>query len=88
MLAFERSGRALPGDDRPGTRRRHDRRSGIQLAVELHRPADGVLPMARSPEGLPLGLQLVGRPWGEADLLAVAAWCEDELGFRMGEPAA
>ncbi len=43
-------------------------------------------PCARSPEGLPLGLQLVGRPWGEADLLAVAAWCEDALGFRMGEP--
>ncbi len=43
-------------------------------------------PCARSPEGLPLGLQLVGRPWGEADLLAVAAWCEDTLGFRMGEP--
>ena len=43
-------------------------------------------PMARSPEGLPLGLQLVGRPWGEGGLLAVAAWCEDELGFQMGEP--
>ncbi len=43
-------------------------------------------PCARSPEGLPLGLQLVGRPWGEADLLAAAAWCEDALGFQLGEP--
>ena len=41
---------------------------------------------ARSPEGLPLGLQLVGRAWGEADLLAAAAWCEDALGFQLGEP--
>ena len=43
-------------------------------------------PMGRSLEGLPLGLQLVGRPWGEEGLLAVAAWCEDVLGFQMGEP--
>jgi aspartyl-tRNA(Asn)/glutamyl-tRNA(Gln) amidotransferase subunit A len=45
-------------------------------------------PMARDPEGLPLGLQLVGRPWGEGGLLAVAAWCEDALCFQMGEPMA
>ena len=44
-------------------------------------------PCALSAEGLPLGLQLVGRAWGEADLLAVAAWCEDALGFSPGEPA-
>ena len=43
-------------------------------------------PWRRSPEGLPLGLQLVGRAWGEADLLAAAAWCEDALGFQLGEP--
>ena len=45
-------------------------------------------PCGRGPNGLPLGLQLVGRAWGEADLLAVAAWCEDALGFDLGEPAA
>jgi aspartyl-tRNA(Asn)/glutamyl-tRNA(Gln) amidotransferase subunit A len=44
-------------------------------------------PHARSAEGMPLGLQLIGRAWGEADLLAAAAWCEDALGFEVGEPA-
>jgi aspartyl-tRNA(Asn)/glutamyl-tRNA(Gln) amidotransferase subunit A len=33
-------------------------------------------PAGRSPEGLPLCVQLVGRPWSEADLLTAAAWCE------------
>ena len=32
-----------------------------------------VLPVARSRQGLPLGVQLVGRRWGEMALLAVAA---------------
>jgi hypothetical protein len=31
-----------------------------------------VLPLARSSEGLPLGVQVVGRRWGEMELLAVA----------------
>ncbi len=44
------------------------------------------IPVGRSPEGLPLGLQLVGRAWGEAGLLAAAAWCEEAVGVRMGEP--
>ncbi len=43
-------------------------------------------PCVRGPEGLPLGLQLIGRAWSEADLLAAAAWCEDALGFSLGEP--
>ena len=32
-----------------------------------------VLPAGRSMEGLPIGLQLVGRLWGEMDLLAIGA---------------
>ena len=32
-----------------------------------------VLPAGRSPEGLPIGLQIVGRLWGEMDLLAIGA---------------
>jgi aspartyl-tRNA(Asn)/glutamyl-tRNA(Gln) amidotransferase subunit A len=44
-------------------------------------------PAGRSPEGLPLAVQLVGRPWHEADLLAAAAWCEDALGLEQQEPA-
>jgi aspartyl-tRNA(Asn)/glutamyl-tRNA(Gln) amidotransferase subunit A len=44
-------------------------------------------PAGWSAEGLPLAVQFVGRPWGEADLLAVAAWCEGTLGFDRKEPA-
>jgi aspartyl-tRNA(Asn)/glutamyl-tRNA(Gln) amidotransferase subunit A len=37
--------------------------------------------------GLPLCVQLVGRPWGEAELLAVAAWCEARLAVEERDPA-
>jgi aspartyl-tRNA(Asn)/glutamyl-tRNA(Gln) amidotransferase subunit A len=43
-------------------------------------------PVAKDPTGLPLAIQLVGRPWGEAELFAAAAWCEEALDFEMGEP--
>jgi len=36
-------------------------------------------PVGLSPEGLPLAIQLVGRPFDEARLLAAAAWCEHAL---------
>jgi aspartyl-tRNA(Asn)/glutamyl-tRNA(Gln) amidotransferase subunit A len=39
-----------------------------------------------SPEGLPLAIQLVGRPWEEAQVLAAAAWCEDVLGIEKRVP--
>lgn len=42
-------------------------------------------PVAWSREGLPLALQLVGRPWGEAALFVAAAWCEEVLGFERRE---
>jgi aspartyl-tRNA(Asn)/glutamyl-tRNA(Gln) amidotransferase subunit A len=45
------------------------------------------LPAGRSPEGLPLALQLAGRPWGEGELFAAAAWCEAVLAFDAGAPA-
>src|SRR5208282_579223 len=45
-------------------------------------------PAGRSAEGLPLSIQLVGRPWSEPYLLAVAAWCEEKLGFELPEPPA
>jgi aspartyl-tRNA(Asn)/glutamyl-tRNA(Gln) amidotransferase subunit A len=44
------------------------------------------MPAGRTPDGLPLAIQLVGRPWAEADLLAAAAWCEDALAFPRTEP--
>lgn len=44
------------------------------------------VPCSLSPDGLPLGLQLVGWPYQEGNLLAVAAWCESQLGFSA-EPS-
>ncbi len=43
------------------------------------------LPAGLGPRGLPLGLQLVGRPGDDANLLAVAAWCEAVLGGKEEE---
>jgi Asp-tRNA(Asn)/Glu-tRNA(Gln) amidotransferase A subunit family amidase len=34
--------------------------------------------------GLPLGLQLIGRPYGDVELLRAAAWCERVLEFPGG----
>lgn len=39
-----------------------------------------VLPMGRSAEGLPIGLQIVGRRWGEMELLAIAARLAEVIG--------
>lgn len=48
----------------------------------LGNPA-AVVPVDRSPEGLPIGVQIVGRPWEEEAVLAVAAKIEDVCGgFR------
>jgi aspartyl-tRNA(Asn)/glutamyl-tRNA(Gln) amidotransferase subunit A len=43
-------------------------------------------PVGTSPEGLPLAIQLAGRPWGEEGLFAAAAWCEGVVGANLGEP--
>ncbi len=48
----------------------------------LGNPA-AVVPVGCSPEGLPIGVQIVGRPWEEEAVLAVAAKIEDACGgFR------
>ena len=39
------------------------------------------LPVGRDAKGLPLGAQLVAAPGADAQLLAVAAWCEARLPF-------
>ena len=39
------------------------------------------LPCGLTPDGMPAGIQLVGRPFDEARLLAAAAWCERVIGF-------
>jgi Asp-tRNA(Asn)/Glu-tRNA(Gln) amidotransferase A subunit family amidase len=42
------------------------------------------LPTGLDPSGLPLAQQLVGAAWGEARLLAAAAWCESVIRFDAG----
>jgi len=50
----------------------------------LGNPA-AVVPVGVSPEGLPIGVQVVGRPWEEERVLAVAACIERAGGWK--EPA-
>jgi Asp-tRNA(Asn)/Glu-tRNA(Gln) amidotransferase A subunit family amidase len=45
----------------------------------LGNPA-AVVPVGRSPEGLPIGVQIVGRPWKEEQVLSVAAALEKQRG--------
>ena len=41
------------------------------------------LPCGLTPDGLPVGIQLIGRPHCEGSLLGVARWCEGVLGFEV-----
>lgn len=43
-------------------------------------------PCGLADDGLPIALQLVGRPFGEARLFAAAAWCERIVGFDLRPP--
>jgi Asp-tRNA(Asn)/Glu-tRNA(Gln) amidotransferase A subunit family amidase len=45
----------------------------------LGNPA-AVVPVSQSQEGLPIGIQIVGRPWEEEQVLSVAAVLEKEIG--------
>jgi Asp-tRNA(Asn)/Glu-tRNA(Gln) amidotransferase A subunit family amidase len=48
----------------------------------LGNPA-AVVPVGKSPEGLPIGVQIVGRPWEDEAVLAIAATIETSVGgFR------
>ncbi|MFZ0758424.1 MAG: amidase family protein, partial [Candidatus Sulfotelmatobacter sp.] len=53
----------------------------------LGNPA-AVVPVGRSPEGLPIGVQIVGRPWEEEQVLAIAAALEKECGSWEIPPTA
>jgi Asp-tRNA(Asn)/Glu-tRNA(Gln) amidotransferase A subunit family amidase len=44
------------------------------------------IPSGLNKEGLPLGAQLVGKPYSEASLLGVASWCETVLPFNDDPP--
>ena len=41
-----------------------------------------VIPVEIAKNGLPVAVQLVGHPFGEADLFRVARWCERVIGFE------
>ncbi len=45
------------------------------------------LPIAQTDAGLPMGVQLVGRPGGEATLLALGAQLERRIGWQRRHPA-
>lgn len=51
----------------------------------LGNPA-AVVPVGNSPEGLPIGVQIVGRPWEEEQVLEVAAILEKECGAWKPPP--
>jgi Asp-tRNA(Asn)/Glu-tRNA(Gln) amidotransferase A subunit family amidase len=51
----------------------------------LGNPA-GVVPVSQSAEGLPIGVQIVGRPWEEEKVLSVSAVLENELGPGKAPP--
>ena len=40
------------------------------------------IPVALSSDGLPIGLQLIGRPFHEEQLLTVAQWIEQRINFK------
>jgi aspartyl-tRNA(Asn)/glutamyl-tRNA(Gln) amidotransferase subunit A len=44
------------------------------------------LPSGVNPWGLPIGIQLVGHRWQDADLLRAAQWCEQIIGFSEHPP--
>lgn len=44
------------------------------------------LPVGLAKGGLPVAVQLVGRPFADAELLAIARWCEGLFGFDAGPP--
>jgi Asp-tRNA(Asn)/Glu-tRNA(Gln) amidotransferase A subunit family amidase len=41
-----------------------------------------VVPVSRSADGLPIGVQIAGRPYEDELVLAVAAAVESEFGYR------
>jgi amidase len=45
-----------------------------------------VVRVGQSPEGLPIGVQIVGRPWEEELVLTVAAALEQECGGWQKPP--
>src|SRR5438552_4179842 len=53
---------------------------GYSQAVNVFGLPSVVVPAARSPEGLPIGVQIIGQPYEERTVLAAAKVIEDALG--------
>lgn len=68
---------ATPGEAPAGLQSTGDPRLQ-ELWTMLHMPSMS-LPCGRGPEGLPLGLQIVGRRFDDQNLLARALWMESGL---------
>jgi Asp-tRNA(Asn)/Glu-tRNA(Gln) amidotransferase A subunit family amidase len=45
-----------------------------------------VVPVEKSPEDVPIGVQIAGRPWEEEAVLAVASTIEDACGGFQRPP--
>ena len=41
------------------------------------------LPYGVTPDGLPLGIQIISKPFEEKKLLSIAAWIEKLVGFKL-----
>ncbi len=41
-----------------------------------------VVPVGHSPQGLPIGVQVIGRPYMEHDVLAVASQLQERFGWK------
>ena len=59
--------------------RRDFLRAGLVASASML-AVGGSLDLYANPYGLPVGLQLVGRPWEEGTILSMAAAVEGELG--------
>jgi Asp-tRNA(Asn)/Glu-tRNA(Gln) amidotransferase A subunit family amidase len=58
------------------------RSCGYSLAANVFGLPAVVVPVARTATGLPIGVQLIGRPGAEPQVLAAAAIIEREAGFQ------
>ncbi len=76
-------GERYPGHDRGVPITEYYRWLAIAYAVTLPGLPVVTLPIGHSPEGMPVGVQLIGRPHGDAALLSVARYVEDLLGLDL-----
>lgn len=60
-------------------------REWIALATALGLPAT-TIPAGLTPDGLPVGVQIIGPAGGDSKTLSIAQACEDELGGFVGPP--